>query len=283
VTAGGAAAPPRRPVSPQEARRSLVARLAAIAGRRELLGALTRREVQVRYKQAFLGMAWAVFLPLSLMAVFSVVRRGTADWRDAAPYPVWAYCGLLAWTLHQTALKGCVGTLVTNRNLLQKVYFPRELFPLAKIGAALVDFTVGLSVLAALMAWHGVPFHPAMALLPLVVAVHLLLLCGVGFALAAANLFFRDVQYVFDVLVLVWMFASPVFLDTAGKVHVLGIDVFAVANPMHPILEGYRDVLLRGGFQDPLRFGLGAALAGLCFVVGLAFFAKAEPRFAERA
>lgn len=273
----------RPPVSPQEARRSLVARLAAIAGRRELLGALTRREVQVRYKQAFLGMAWAVFLPLSLMAVFTVVRRGTAAWSDDVPYPVWAYCGLVAWTLHQTALKGCVGTLVTNRNLLQKVYFPRELFPLAKIGAALVDFGVGLVVLAGLMAWWDVPFRPGIALLPVVLAVHLLLLCGLGLALSAANLFFRDVQYVFDVLVLVWMFASPVFLDTAGKVRVAGIDLLAVANPMHPVLEGYRDVLLRGGLRDPQQFALGAALAGLAFVLGLAFFAKAEPRFAERA
>lgn len=269
--------------TPAEARRSLVARLGAIAERRDLLVALTHREVQVRYKQALLGMAWAVFLPLSLMAIFTLVRRGSTDWADPAPYPVWAYCGLVAWTFHQTSLKGCVGTLVTNRNLLQKVYFPRELFPMAKIGAALVDFSVGLAVLAALMAWRGVPFQPAMALLPAVVLVHLMLLVGVGFFLAAANLFFRDVQYVFDVLVLVWMFASPVFGPTRGKAMVAGIDLLAVVNPMHPILEGYRDVLLRGGIGDPQGFALGAALAALWFVLGLAFFAKAEPRFAERA
>lgn len=270
-------------ISPQAARASLVARIAAVAGRRDLLAALTRREVQVRYKQAFLGMAWAVFLPLSLMAVFTVVRRGSSAWTDAVPYPVWAYTGLLGWTLHQTALKGCVGTLVTNRNLLQKVYFPRELFPLAKIGAAFVDFGVGLVVLAGLMAWHGVPFTASMALLPVVAAVHLLLLCGVGFLLSAANLFFRDVQYVFDVLVLVWMFASPVFLKTGGKVDLAGIDVLVVLNPMHAVLEGYRDVLLRGGIGDPAHFVRGAAVAALWFVAGFAFFSKAEPRFAERA
>src|SRR6185503_18220247 len=146
-------------------------------------------------------------------------------------------------------------------------------FPLAKIGAALVDFSVGLVVLVGLMAWRGVPFDAGMALLPAVVAVHLRLLCGVGFALSAANLFFRDVQYVFDVLLLVWMFASPVFLDTAGKVHVLGVDVLATLNPMHPILECYRDVLLRGGLRDPQQFALAAALSALWFVVGLAVFA----------
>src|SRR6185295_4834248 len=151
--------------TPHEARRSLVARIAAVVERRELLLALTHREIQVRYKQAVLGMAWAVFMPLSLMVVFTVLRRGFATWTDPVPYAVWSYCGLLGWTLHQTALKGCVGTLVTNRNLLQKVYFPRELFPLAKIGAALVDFGVGVVVLLGVMVWKDVPFHASMALL----------------------------------------------------------------------------------------------------------------------
>lgn len=269
--------------SPAEDRRSLVARVRAVFARRELLAALTHREVQVRYKQAFLGMAWAVFLPVTLMLVFTLIRRGTGARDEGVPYPVWSYCGLLGWTLHQTSLKGCVGTLVTNRNLLNKVYFPRELFPLAKIGAAFVDFGVGMLVLAALMLWKDVPFTPAMALLPVVVAVHLSLLVGTGLLLSAANLFFRDVQYVFDVLILVWMFASPVFVQTSGKLVWNGLDVFAVVNPLHPILEGYRDVLLRGGFRDPEGFAVGAAISGVVLLSGLAFFSKAEPRFAERA
>jgi ABC-type polysaccharide/polyol phosphate export permease len=269
---------------PARDRRSLVARAAAVVARRELLWALTHREIQVRYKQALLGMAWAVFLPLSLMAVFTLVRRGLGGTHDpAVPYAVWAYTGLLAWTMHQTALKGCTGTLVTNRNLLQKVYFPREIFPLAKIGAALVDFGVGLLILFALMAWHGVAFTPAMLLLPAVLLVHLMLVVGVGLLLSAANVFFRDVQYVFDVLVLVWMFASPVFVDTAGRLVVGGFDVLATLNPMHAILEGYRDVLLRGGLSNPERFAAGAALSAIWFLAGFAFFSRAEPRFAERA
>lgn len=270
--------------SAAEDRRSLLARAAGVLARRDLLAAFTAREVQVRYKQALLGMAWAVFLPLSLMVVFTVVRGGLGGrHEDDLPYAVWSYCGLLAWTMHQTALKGCTGTLVTNKNLLQKVYFPREIFPLAKIGAALVDFSVGLLLLGVLMAWKGVPFQASMLLLPAVVAVHLLLLVGVGFLLSAANVFFRDVQYVFDVLVLVWMFASPVFADTAGRLVVGGTDLLVALNPLHPILEGYRDVLLRGGLRDPAHFALGAAVSGLWCVAGFVVFAKAEPRFAERA
>ncbi len=265
-------------------RSSLVARIRGILGRRELLLALTYREVQVRYKQAFLGMAWAVFMPLALMLVFTVLRRGFAPGSDGdLPYAIWAYAGLLPWTMHQTALKGCTGTLVTHKNLLQKVYFPRELFPLAKIGAALVDFAVGLLVLGGLMAWFGMPLRAAFLLLPGIVAVHVLLMIGVGFALSSMNVFFRDVQYVFDVIVLVWMFASPVLMDTRGRLVVGGVDVLADLNPMHAILEAYRDVLLRGGLTDPAHFVSGTAWALGIFVLGFLIFSRTEPLFAERA
>lgn len=265
-------------------RASLAGRIRGVAARADLLAALTRREVQVRYKQAFLGMAWAVFLPLSLMLVMTAVRRGFASGGDGAvPYALWSYCGLLPWTFHQVALKGCTGTLVTNKNLMQKVYFPREVFPLAKIGAALVDFSVGLVVLAGLMAYFGVVPQAGVLLLPLVLLVHLILVVGLGLALAALNVFFRDVQYVFDVLVVVWMFASPVFMETRGHKVVGGIDVFADLNPMHPILEGYRDVILHGGLTNPWHFALGAVWAVAFLVFGFLVFARFEPLFAERA
>jgi lipopolysaccharide transport system permease protein len=243
---------------------------------------MTSREVSVRYKQAFLGAAWAVFLPLSLMVVFTFVRAGLGGPDEGVPYAVWAYCGLLAWTMHQTALKGCTGVLVANKNLLSKVYFPREILPFSKIGAALVDYGVGLLVLGVLMAWHGVAPGWSALLLPLVVAVHLLLLAGAGLLLSALNVFFRDVQYVFDVFVLLWMFASPVFVGMRRGPVVLGVDLLRDANPMHAILEGYRDVLLRGGLQDPAHFVQGAAISACVFVAGLVVFARAEPRFAER-
>lgn len=266
-------------------RRSLAGRVRAILARRELLLAFTAREIQVRYKQAFLGMAWAVFMPFALMLVWTAARRqllGAGDVGGVNP-AVWAYCGLLVWTLHLTALKGCTNTLVTNKNLLSKVYFPREIFPLSKIGAALVDFAVGLLALVALMAWAGTPFHAGMALLPLAVALHVLLLVGFGFLLSALNLFFRDVQYVFDVFMMVWMFASPVFVETEGAVVVGGFDVLRYGNPMHPVVTLYRDVLLHGGVRDPGHLLVGVAWAAGAFLAGFLLFARAEPKFAERA
>lgn len=263
-------------------RASLTGRLGGILARRELLRALTLREIRVRYKQAFLGMAWAVFMPFALMLIFTLLRQGMVvpGMEHEVAYPVWAYCGLLPWTMHQTALKGCTGSLVTNKNLLAKVYFPRELFPLSKIGAAVVDFLVGLVVLAGLMLWFEVPFTPGMLLLPVVLALHLLLLTGFGLLLASANLFYRDVQYVFDVFVLLWMFASPVFLDPARPT-VLGA-LLKTLNPMHPILTAYRRVLLHGDIGDPAHFLHGVAFALLVFLLGVVLFARREPEFAER-
>lgn len=273
------------------ARRSLVARTVAIGRRFELLHALTKREVQVRYKQAFLGMAWAVFMPFSLMLVFVALKGSfvpqTGE-EEVIPYAVWSYCGLLVWTMHQTALKGATNTLVANKNLLSKIYFPRELFPLSKIGAAVVDFVVGLTVLVGLMVWFDVAFQPAMLLLPLVLLVHMFLLVGVGFLLSAANLFFRDVQYVFDVFVLLWMFASPVFVsipvESAGGEFSATREALVHLNPMHPILTGYRAALLEGGFdaETGRHFLFGSLYVTALFLVGFTVFARAEPKFAER-
>lgn len=268
------------------ARRSLVARTIAVWRRHELLGALTKREVQVRYKQAFLGMAWAVFMPFSLMLVFVALKGSFVprEGEEAVPYAVWSYCGLLVWTMHQTALKGATNTLVTNKNLLSKIYFPRELFPLSKIGAAVVDFGVGLVVLFGLMLWFEVPFSPVMLLLPVILFVHLLLLVGVGFLLSALNLFYRDVQYVFDVFILLWMFASPVFVETRGPDASLAREILAHANPMHPILTGYRGVLIDGGLSpaDWRHVLFGCCYVGAVFLIGFTVFARAEPKFAER-
>ncbi len=265
-------------------RSSLAARVRGMWARRDLLLALTKREIKVRYKQAFLGMAWAVFMPFSLMLVFTVLRSEMVSPGDTGnlPYAVWAYAGLLPWTMHQVGLKGSTTTLVANKNLLAKVYFPREFFPLAKIGAAALDFAVGLIVLIGLMVWFGVSVQSSVLLLPVVVFAHLMMMAGFGFLLSAANLFFRDVQYIFDVFILIWMFASPVFLDPAGKLMLGPVDVLRDLNPLHPILTAYRDVLLHGEFQNPVHAAHGAAWSLGLFLLGFLVFSVVEPRFAER-
>ena len=154
---------------------------------------------------------------------------------------------------------------------------------LTRTGAPSLALHSAVVIFAALMAWFNVVPTAAVLWLPVVVLVHVTLVVGLGLALAAANVFFRDVQYVFDVIVLVWMFASPVFFETRGRHFIGGLDVFADLNPMHPILEGYRDVLLHGGFSNPYHFMMGAVWAVAFLLFGLLVFARWEPLFAERA
>ena len=131
-----------------------------------------------------------------------------------------------------------------------------------------------------LMAWFGVPFQAGMLLLPVVLLLHLVLLVGFGLLLSAANLFYRDVQYVFDVIILLWMFASPVFVDPARPT--LAGSLLRTLNPMHPVLTAYRDVLLHGGIVDVPHVLHGVAWAFGVLFLGVVVFARREPQFAEK-
>jgi ABC-type polysaccharide/polyol phosphate export permease len=161
---------------------------------RDLLVNLTWRDIRVRYTQSLLGIGWAVLLPLSLMLVFTFVFTRAIDARRVLqvdmPYALFAYSGLVPWTFFSASLSSCVVSLVANRNLVTKVYFPREVFPLSCIAGSFVDFCVAMTVLAALVGYFSVTtswtfsLTPALAFLPVVVLVQIVLTIGLGMLLA---------------------------------------------------------------------------------------------------
>ncbi len=159
---------------------------------RELLASLTWRDVRIRYKQSMLGIGWAVLMPLSMMLVFTFVFTRAIDAQSVLnvdmPYALFAYTGLVPWTFFSMGLNGCVNSLVANRNLVTKVYFPREVFPLACIGSSFVDFFIASTVLAGLMAYFhfsgtwSCAIQPAIAFVPVVLCVQVALMIGtIGF------------------------------------------------------------------------------------------------------
>src|SRR6476620_4406690 len=164
----------------QAAEPTAVRRLAADVGEmlqeqhdyRELLYEMTRRDLLLRYKQTIMGFGWAVFMPLVNTAVFSVIFTRVAPIATDVPYPLFAYCGLLAWNFSASTLRASVTSLTSNASLVTKVYFPREIFPFSTMIVALVDLVVGSSVLIALMVWYRVPPSAYIVFLPLVVVVH---------------------------------------------------------------------------------------------------------------
>ena len=160
----------------------------------ELLVMMTRRDLRLRYRQTVMGFAWAVFMPVINTIVFTLIFRRVAKIETDVPYPVFSYCGLLPWNMFATSLKSGVNSLIGNRNLLTKVYFPREVFPFSTMLVGVVDFAVGLSVLAALMIYYWIPLSATALFLPVLVAVQVMFTAGLCMFLAPLNLYYRDVN-----------------------------------------------------------------------------------------
>ena len=245
---------------------------------RELLYQMTVRDLRLRYKQTVMGFGWAIFMPLLNTAIFSIIFMRVAPIDTGVPYPLFAYSGLLAWNFFASSLKFAVTSLTSNTNLVTKVYFPREVFPFSSVIVCLVDFAVGALVLVALLLWYGVAPSGAILFLPVVILVQLSFTMAVALLLAMGNLFYRDVKYLFEVVVTVWMFATSVVYPVeliGGKLGVL-----MHVNPMTPIIEAYRDVLLFGRLPGP-----AFVVAGIVSLVLLAAcwltFHRAEFQFAE--
>lgn len=246
---------------------------------RELLFRMIARDLLLRYKQTVMGFGWAVFMPLVNTAVFSVVFMRIAHLETSVPYPVFAYCGLMTWNFFASSLRFAVVSLTSNPNLVTKVYFPREIFPISAVIVSLVDFGVASLVLFGFMAYYAIPLTPAVTFLPMVVAVHVMFTTGVALVVAMANLFYRDVKYLFEIVITLWMFATAVVYPLDGIDGTLG--VILRANPMTTIIDAYRAVLLRGELPAAMPFAAAAAAGAATLVVGWLLFHRSEFRFAE--
>ena len=246
---------------------------------RELLFQMVARDLLLRYKQTAMGVGWALLMPLLNTAIFSVVFMRVAPVHTRVPYPLFAYCGLLVWNLTASALRFSVTSLTANSSLVTKVYFPREIFPLSAVAVSLVDFAAAATMLVAMLAYYGVAPTRALVLLPVVLMVQTAFTVALALVLSMANLFYRDVKYVFEVVLTVWMFASAIVypLDGVGG----WVGTLIRANPMTAIVEAYRNVLLYGIPPDALSFGAAAALSFALLPTAWLVFHRCEYRFAE--
>ena len=247
----------------------------------ELLYVMTRRDLTLRYKQTIMGFGWAVFMPLLNTLLFSVIFVKVAPdlLTVGVPYPVFAFTGLLAWNLTASALRFSVSSLTANINLVAKVYFPREIFPFSAVFVSVVDYAVGAVLLVAMLIYYKVAVTPAVLFLPVVILVQVIFTGAVALFLAVANLFYRDVKYLFEVFITLWMFASSVVypLDNlTGPARAL-----LVLNPMTPIIDAYRDVILFGRLPPMGEFGAVAAVSMALLGWSWVMFHRAEYQFAE--
>ena len=251
---------------------------------RELLYFLTWRDILVRYKQAVLGVAWAVLQPVLAMVVFTVIFNkllgiGTGDYD--VPYPLFTYAGLLPWQLFSGSLQRSGTSLVGNSSLLTKVYFPRLVIPTSAVLAGLVDFVISFVVLLVLMAGYGVAPTWHIVFLPLLVLLAMLTALAVSLWLSALNVLYRDVQYIIPFMIQLWMYLSPVMYPTSKiDSYPDWVQVIYNLNPMTGVIAGFRWALF--GEQEPnTLFWVSAVVVLVIFVTGLYYFKRMERVFAD--
>ena len=247
---------------------------------RELLLAWTRREIKVRYKQSVLGVAWAILQPFSMMVIFTVIFSFFVKIpTDGVPYPIFAYSALLPWTFFASSLSFAVPSLVNNMNLVTKIYFPREIFPLAAIIASFVDFLVASVIFIGMMIFYRVPLSLTLLLVPLIVLIQIILTVGVVLFASALNVFYRDVRFVIPLGVQLWMYATPIIYPLSLVPERL--KPFYMLNPMVGVIDSYRKVILSGQWPDFSSLGLAAAISVALFLGAYWYFKNAEMEFAD--
>ncbi len=246
---------------------------------RDLLYFLVWRDIKVRYKQTVLGAAWAILQPVLTMVVFSIFFGKLAGIKsDNLPYPLFAFCGLLPWQLFAFALNESGNSLVANRGLITKVYFPRLIIPLAAVVAGLVDFGIAFVVLLGLMAWYGIVPGLAIITLPLFILFAVVTALSVGLWLSALNVQYRDVRYTIPFLTQFWFFLTPIAYSSRYVPEPLR-PLYGL-NPMAGVVDGFRWALLGGPPPGPLLLVSIITVAAL-LLGGLIYFRRMERTFAD--
>ncbi len=247
---------------------------------RDLLWSLAVRDIKVRYRQTLLGVAWAILQPLAFMLTFTVIfaKFGKVS-AEGAPYPLFSYTALVAWTFFATGLTLSVNSIAANIKLVQKVYFPREVLPIGAVVGCTVDFLIAGTLVVGLMVRYGVPPSSHLAWLPWLISMELMLLVGLSLVASALNVFFRDIKYIVPIAIQLWMFATPVIYPSSMIPE--RWRGWYMLNPMAIIIEGFREVVVYR--QAPELPALLATTAGVAAfgLLAYAFFKRVEPKFAD--
>lgn len=263
-----------------------------LAGYHELMAVLIWKNVAVRYKQAYLGIGWAILKPVTLLLIFMLVRSFVGIETGGIPYPVLTFAALLPWIFFQEAAGEGVGSVVSHASLVRKIYFPREIFPLTAVFTKLVELGINFVILAGLMVYYQMGPTAHMLWVPVIIFYTVLLTLSIALFGAAMNVYFRDVAAALPIFLSFLMYASPVIYplslvkekllvnQAAGEWSGFFYAVYTL-NPLAGIIDAFQRVVLQGLPPDPATLWPGMVLTAVLLPAGYAVFKRAEAYFAD--
>jgi lipopolysaccharide transport system permease protein len=248
--------------------------------RRALVYFFTWRDLKVRYKQTALGALWALLQPLVTMIVFSVFFGHLAKVPSSGlPYPPFVLCALVPWTFFQTATSTASNSLVTNANLLSKIYFPRLASPIASVAGSLVDLGIAFLLLLVVAWGYGFPPTWRLLVLPLFLLVALAACLGLGSWLSALSVQYRDVRFVLPFCLQIGLLTTPVAY--ASSIVPSPWRLVYALNPMVSVIDGFRWAVLGQPMASPAAVAISIAAAAASLFLGVLYFRRREPAFAD--
>lgn len=259
---------------------SILTNLGRLPAYQELIVNFTLREIKAKYKQAFLGITWAIIQPIVLIGMMTVVFAYFAKIpSDGLPYPLFLFPALMPWQFFANAVTRGTGSLVNQAALITKIYFPREVLVLASLAAALVDFAITAMVLVALLVYYQVAPTAAWLWIFPVLAIQVMLSLGLMLYVAPLNAMYRDVGQAIPLAMQVWMYATPIMYPASLVPE--SVRTYYFLNPMAVIVESYRSAMLQNRTPDLAMLAYAALVALVILWTGYHVFKRLEARIAD--
>lgn len=248
---------------------------------RELFYIFAWRDIKVRYKQTMLGAGWALLQPLFSMFIFTVFFGEFAKIPSGQlPYPLFVLIGLVFWGFFSGILSGASTSLIENEAVVKKIYFPREILPLSKVGSNLIDFVIAFALLLLVSFYfHFFPNILLILLVPIGLIIGILGAGGLGLLLSAFNIKYRDVRYALPFFIQMMVFLTPVIYPTT--IMRPSFRYLIAINPMTGVIEAGRVVFGGGNSINWSILGISAAASVMLFLAGLYYFKSTEKFFAD--
>lgn len=252
-------------------------RLKTLYKYKDLIKELVGRDLKLKYRRSFLGYVWSVLNPLLIMLVLTLVFSELLG-KKIENYPVYLFTGRLLFDFMKSSTTSAMRSVTGNSTLLKKVYVPKYIFTLAKVTSCVVDMVLSMGALVILIAVTDAKFHWQIILTPLVIVQIYLFCCGLGFFLAQMNVFFRDIQYIYNAVTTAWMYLTPIIYEITRLPSWLQILIKAF-NPMYYYVAQFRDLVYYGQIPGPRIFWGGWLIAIVTLIFGAWTFQRAKDRF----